>query len=130
MTQLQTFAIGLASDSLETFENLGIPHPMPHFQPYVEGAVAASGKQLARGFPQMSLEWGLLMQEQRDILRVYIPGPSAEIFMSLPVMGDSDEWLTFSGVAVWPFPEAREPADVHNRINFVLLVRQLVQVSV
>lgn len=128
MTQIQGFAIGPNSGALDTLASLGIPDPMPHFQPATEAATAQSGAQILRGFPLLVWEWGEITNAQRDDLRDYITDASNVVCVSTRTTENSDEFLTFDCIGVWPFPEPQDAGDTHHRLNFEIAFRMLVQV--
>ena len=137
MTLLTEYAIKGSTDSdYVTFAALGVPAPVPHFQPVADTAFLANGVKAGLGFPQCPLDFGYLTIAQRNALRVRIPGISAAVSMVLPTKEYSggnavsnEVWKYYTCVADWPMPEPTEAGDTHKLMNFHLDVRYMVDVT-
>ena len=137
MTLLKQYAIKGNSDTdYVTFTALGIPAPVPHFQPAAETVLFSNGLKNGIGYPQCPLDFGYLTVAQRNALRVRVSGVSVAVSMVLPTKdytggnSSSDEiWKYYTCVADWPFPEPTEAGDAHKILNFKLDVRQMIDVT-
>lgn len=126
--KLATQAGGVAG--LVTLASLGIPNPHPIFKTGVSKIKLGSNAARILGAPTVQWSWGFLQASQRDTLRTYCPGASADVFIHTvtvdKISGVSNAAQTFECQLIWPDPDAPENPDAGRRLSFTLLFRQLV----
>ena len=128
--QLATFAGGTAG--LATLARLGIFNPHPIWIPGVSVAQLGNNQARLLGAPTVVWGWGFLPGDQRDILRAYCPGASADVFIVSPtsevVSGVGDASQRYQAIMVWPSPGTPEDPNTNRRLQFSITFRQLVGV--
>ena len=115
--------LGATPETMVNLESLGMPAPKVEYQPYVEAIELGDGSIRGWGLPIAVLRWGFLPQADRDTLRTYCTGASAEVYVRLNTTDSADEWRTFQAIMVWPTAEVRDAA---RRLNFDLLFKQMI----
>lgn len=118
------YKIGLASDSLTLLAELTPPIPAPSasITPSVGSITLGDGTERAIGAPMSAWHWGFLTSDQRDALKVFCPGKSAELFIRT-IMPDGS-WATFECVMIWPQNETRQATRV---VDITIEFRQMVE---
>ena len=124
------FQIGATLGGLVTLDSLGIPMPHPVYKAGVSKVKLGSNAARLLGAPTVEWTWGFLTQSQRDTLRTYVPGASADLFIITPtiekVAGVSNASARFECQAWYPDPESPENPDAGRRLQFILTFKQLV----
>jgi hypothetical protein len=89
-----------------------------HDEPLVSGQVRGIG------FPQATWRWDVITVAERDKLRTFCTGVSANVYIRTRTMDTADSYAYFSAIMVWDvLEEERDSAHRLNlKINFVGLV--------
>ena len=123
------FQIGVASGSMVKLDALATPVDFPKsaFMPYKEEQKLVSGLVRGQGYPNTVWIWSVIPREQRDMLRTFCPGKSANVYIRTTTMDSSDAFHTYSAVMVWPTQE--EERDAQRRVNFKIQFQTMVYIS-
>lgn len=105
------YMIGTSYGDLTNVESLSgtpLPPPKSDFKPFATSVVLASGKSRGLGFPVATWNFGYLRQAQRDRLRQFCTGTSADIWIKTRTNDSADTFSYFQGVMNWPEDEETE----------------------
>jgi hypothetical protein len=128
-----TYKIGA---TLETMTDLAalttqVMYPKTSFTPYSQALPLGSGA--VRGGGWATAEWryntsgdDYLPRDQRDQLRTYCTGASAEVYIETPVNDSADQFKTFRAIMIWPQEEVK---DFGVRREFVIRFQRLIEVT-
>ena len=121
--KIATLAQGVAG--LTNLESLATPVDPPRwfFQPYVELVRLGSGLARGLGLPIAEWRWGIISGAQRDALRAYCTGASAEVYIATRKTDSSNAYANYKAVMVWP--SEGEEVDATRRLDFVLRFEHL-----
>jgi hypothetical protein len=126
--QIATQASGVGG--LVTLASLGIYNPHPIYKMGVSKVKLGNNASRLLGAPNVEWVWGFLQASQRDTLRTYIPGASADLFIITPtiekVSSVSSASQRYECQAIWPDPETPEDPQTGRRLQFIITFRQLV----
>jgi len=124
------FEIGTTSGSKATLASLGVPNPHPVWKDAQSKAKLGNNAARYLGSPQVEWQWGFLTAAQRDTLRTYCTGASADVFITTPTTnasgGISNVAVAYEAQMWWPSPEQPEDPMSGRRLNFVIVFKQLV----
>ena len=126
MANIYDFEIGadvLTMVNVETLDGGSMPAPRAPYKVYTEPIELGSGAIRGAGFPSVIWRWGFLTQEQRDALRTYCPGASANVYIKTSGVDSADAYGIYSAVMVWPEEEDRQAS---RRTDFAIEFRRLV----
>jgi hypothetical protein len=125
---LYQYAIGLSAETLTNIESLTVSvRPPKHgFSPYSKPLPLGNGTVRGGGWPTASWNWKILGRAERDQLRTFCPGASAEVFITTRISDNADEYKTFSAVMLWPQEEEK---DAGKRPDFTLKFQRLAEVT-
>lgn len=125
--QIATALEGVAG--LVTLRSLGISNPRPVYKTGVTAVDLGDNSSRILGAPQVAWAWGFISQVQRDALREYCPGASADVLIVTPttekILTEENAAQTFSAKMLWPAPLTPENPIAGRRLEFVLIFRQL-----
>ncbi len=130
------YRIGLTSGSMASLDSIPSPSgsgvvsvtpPKSTFTPYSDEQQLVSGLVRGVGYPKAVWIWNVLTREERDALRQYCPGKSANVYIKTKTMDSSDSYHTYAAVMVWPTQE--EQRDFQRRLEFKITFQTLVFVS-
>jgi hypothetical protein len=93
-------------------------------KPWFQSSDLGDGTARGMGRPVTSWQFGFVTQAFRNALRAYCPGKSARLFVRSREIDNSDDFITYSGVMLWPDQEQR---DSTRRTQFNIEFRDLVQ---
>lgn len=128
--QVSTQAGG--TGGLVTLASLGIVNPHPIWIPAVSKAKLGNNAARLLGLPQVVWSWGFIQGVQRDILKTYCPGASADVFIITPtvdvVSSVPNASQRYECQLIWESPETPEDPQTGRRISFSITFRQLVSV--
>lgn len=126
--KIATFAAGVAG--LVTLQSLGIPNPFPAYRPGATTVKLGDNSARTLGSPNVVWQWGFLTAAQRDTLRTYCTGASADVFIVSPttekISSVSNAAQTFQAKMIWPAPDAPEMPQAGRRLEVAIMFRQLV----
>lgn len=108
--------------NLESGLNLPAPHGV--YTPYARPIPLGNGGVRGAGWATAEWRWGYLARLDRDALRTYCPGASAEVYLCTNVNDDADDFRYFHGWLVWP--QFEEPW-AGRRLDFTLRFQALIQ---
>jgi hypothetical protein len=127
------YCIGTSSGSMANLEEMSVSGsscpiyaPKGTYQPYSDQVVLVSGLVRGLGYPKASWNWSIIPQNQRDALRQFCPGQSANVYIKTKTMDSKDSYETFSAVMIWP--TQTEERDTGRRINFTIEFRFMVKI--
>lgn len=126
MANIYDFEIGTAIDNMvnvETLDGGKMPAPRAPYRVYTEPIELGSGAIRGAGYPSVVWRWGFLTQDQRDILRAYCTGASADVYIKTSGVDSADAYAVYSAVMVWPEEEDRQAS---RRTDFAIEFRKLV----
>lgn len=114
-------------DALTTF----VPDPKTSFRSYSKLLDLGSGLKRGAGWPTAEWNYGFLTQAQREQLRTFCAGASAEVFITTRTRDEDNEdslFKTFKAVMIWPEEEDyRNSRRVDVTIKFTRLEVQVVE---
>lgn len=120
-----TYAGGYSGVNLRNVEDLGVLPPKPQFRIWSKSIPLGSGLVRGAGRPNTAWQWGYLELAQRQALRAYCSGKSANVFVRTQTLDNNDAYRYYSGVVSWPDDERREAS---RRLEFTLQFNYLVEV--
>jgi hypothetical protein len=120
------FKIGTTLGGMTLLSALATPVEWPKstYMPYADVQTLISGLVRGVGFPIATWSWEVITRPQRDMLRTFCPGSSANVYIHTKTMDFSDSYDDFAAVMIWPTLE--EEHDSQRRINFKIDFRFLV----
>lgn len=118
------YQIGTTLVGLATLDSLDIPDPKSEFAHFTEYVPLVSGGVRGVGSPVAIWRWGYLTQAQRDALRVFCTGASAEVYIETRETDSSDVFDQYSATMIWPLEEER---DAFHRMEFEVRFQNLVE---
>ena len=125
------YQIGLTSGSMVKLESITVSgssvpvdYPKSTYMPYADSLTLVSGLVRGMGYPTTTWSWSVITRVQRDALRQYCPGQSANVFIKTKTMDTADTYAVYSAVMVWPTQE--EERDATRRLNLKLLFKSMV----
>jgi hypothetical protein len=123
------YAIGLSSGSMTLLSALSTPvdQPKGDYMPYSAEQVLVSGLVRGTGLPVDTWHWDVLPREQRDMLRTFCPGKSAQVYITTKTKDMTDSYHTFQAIMVWPTD--KEVRDVQRRTDFAIKFQSMVFIS-
>jgi hypothetical protein len=125
-----TFAIGTSVETLVELAEMTVPvpEPTPYYSQYSESVETLDGGQFGLAAPFLVWRLSLLeYAEQRDQLKAYCTGASAEVVIQSPlVIGGADHY--YACKMVWPVPEPENNQGLG--ISLDLEFRKLVELEV
>lgn len=124
------FQLGTTLGGKQTLRVIGIPNPHPIWRGSVSSVKLGDNSARLLGAPVVEWHWGFLTQAQRDILRTYCPGASALVYITTPttenVAAVPNAGVAYSGQMIWPAPDVAEDPATGRRLEFKLIIRQLI----
>jgi hypothetical protein len=118
-TYLYDYKIGSTLVGLTNLEGLTVPLPPPHaiYKSYQN--IVPLGDMTTRGigFPSAVWRWASLTDAQRDQLRSFCAGSSAEIYIRTRTNENTNEYKSFKGVMIWP---TEEDPDSYSKVDFII----------
>lgn len=103
----------------------GMPAPKGFFQFYSVALPLEDGGVRGGGWRKAMWRWQFLTQAQRDALRTYCTGASADVYIKTRTVDNSDAYVIYSAKMIWPGPDP-EQRDALRRIEFELNFQALV----
>ena len=127
MTNRFEFEIGLTQGGLTNLEVLAVPVVAPKcfYSPFAETLNLGNGTKRGVGAPKALWRWGFIPQNQRDRLRTFCPGASAEVCIRTYTRDAADSVKEFSCTMIWPAADGEEVVHGH-RIDFEIEFYNLV----
>lgn len=115
------YSIGTSIATLKTFDILGVITPFQDaYKPFSVGVKAADLRTYGHGLAATALHWGFIDADQRDILKGYCPGLSADLYM---VLRDEDwNWDYCHVTLLWPEEEPPPSNDFVIGLSINILV--------
>ena len=122
---MDEFAIGLTEMDLTNIEELDVPleSPKSEYEPYARIVNLGSGGRRGVGFPRAMWTFGLLTVEQRDQLKEFCPGASAQVVIRTKL--NDDTYMNFDATMIWTDNEDRWFSV---KRNYQILFRNLVPI--
>jgi len=120
------FEIGSTYVGMENVEELTVPLPPPA-STYRRYALEVDlGDDTRRGFglPSATWRWQVLTLAQRDQLKTFCSGASAQVFLNTKKRDASEVYDEFTAVMIWPSEEDVWAGRVR---DFVIRYRSLVE---
>jgi hypothetical protein len=103
-------AQAIAGASLTNVTALTTPVPAPKSapRPWVQAVALGSGRQRAQGKPLTVWNFSYLTRAQRDQLRTFCPGKSANVYIRSRGIDQADAYQYCQAIMLWPDEEARD----------------------
>lgn len=127
------YRIGVSSGSMMQLgalvvsgSTVEVSYPKSTYTPYSSEQQLVSGLVRGVGYPVVTWIWGIITREERDALRSFCPGKSANVYIRTKTMDSSDSYGDFSAVMVWNTQE--EERDTQRRPNFKITFQTLIPV--
>jgi hypothetical protein len=128
--KIATYASGIGG--LSTLRSLRIPNPHPVWVPGVSSEKLGDNGARILGSPAVVWQWGFISQYERDILRAYCPGAYSNVYIitttTEKVGGVSNVAKRYLAKMIWPPPSQPENPQTGRRLEFSIMLRQLVVV--
>jgi hypothetical protein len=132
MTDVWDYKIGInSSGSMIKLENLTlsgsaapVSYPKSTMKPYADVVNLVSGLVRGVGYPTTSWMWQVITRQERDALRQFCTGQSANVFIRTKTMDNADTYANYSAVMVWPTQE--EERDATRRMNLKIVFKTMV----
>jgi hypothetical protein len=132
------YQIGLTSGSMAKLENLTltsgsvvtsvpVDYPKSTMKPYADSIPLVSGLVRGIGYPTATWIWSVIPQNQRDALRQFCPGQSANVYIRTKTMDNADVYANYSAVMIWPTLE--EERDASRRMNLKITFKTMVLIT-
>jgi len=120
------YEIGTSYGGMANLEDLTTPvdPPKSSFWPHSRYVNLGNGQVRGAGFARAEWRWGFVTQAQRNQLRTFCTGASAEVYIQTRKNDTSDAYQVYTAVMVWPEEEQRENG---RRLDFVIEFRDLVE---
>jgi hypothetical protein len=120
------FKIGttLVGMTLLTELDTPIPGPRPAWAKFGEAVDLGDASRRGFGLPWATWTWDVLSKAQRDQLRTFCSGASAQIYIRTYKRDASEVWANYLVQMIWPDEEEYDRGSV---VNFVLLFRDMVE---
>lgn len=124
---IQQYMIGSTQVGMTNLESLTTPvhPPKSSFVPYTTGYDLGDGSVRGSGWVAATWTWNVISQAERDQLRIFCTGASANVFIKTRCNDSNDAYKTYQAVMIWPQEEAR---DARRRTSFVIQFRALIEV--
>ncbi len=121
------FRIGTTQANMTNIENLSVPLPVPRavFRDYAETVMAASGRAYGRGYPSCQWIFSLLTSEQRQQLKSFCSGASAQVYIR--TLNNNDVYADYQAIMHWPDEEERDASKRRDRLELTVTFTHLVQ---
>lgn len=121
------FMIGITFETMTNLEELDVAlvPPKSNYLPYARVVNLGNSGKRGVGFPIAIWEFSLITLEERNQLKVFCAGASADIYIRTKLNDDSYE--DFSATLIWP--EGIEDRWFGEKKNFTLTFRGLVAVE-
>jgi len=122
------FEIGETEVGMVNVEELTVPVFAPKSSYKRYQVEVDLGDLTVRGFgrPSATWRWGFLTLAQRDQLKEFCPNASNRIFIQTKQRDDTEEYVVFEAVMVWPEGEEVTAGRV---LDFVVAFRDMVEVT-
>jgi hypothetical protein len=131
MTDIYDYQIGTTSGSMVKLENLSysgssspVSYPKSTYMPFTESLPLVSGLVRGLGYPNTTWIWSVITRKERDTLRQFCPGQSANVYIRTKTMDTGDVYANYSAVMVWPTQE--EERDAQRRVNLKIVFKTMV----
>ena len=125
------YKIGAVSGSMMLLSALvvsgstvAVSPPKSTYMPYSSEQQLVSGLVRGVGYPVATWIWGVVTREERDALRSFCPGKSANVYIRTKTMDTSDSYVNYSAVMVWDTDN--EQRDTQRRLEFKITFQTLV----
>lgn len=122
--------IGTTFGGMTAFNSLGTAIPecsKTNFYPFAVSSVMASGIQVGKGFPRVEMTWKALTRPQRDMLKTFYGGGTADVYVYVPTNESNQTYANYKGKMQWPVTETWNTRD--NIYDFTVIINHLIAVS-
>lgn len=125
------FKIGTSVEGLTSLDALtvALPTPKTPFRASTSLVATASGFVVGKGFPTCEWTFSMLEADQREQLRSFCAGASAEVYIRT-MTNEGDAFGIYRAVMVWPLEEDRDPTARHDRLELRISFRRMIEVVV
>jgi hypothetical protein len=103
--------------------DLGLPAPRGIFTPYTQPVVLGNGLVRGAGWKTAEWRWGFITRAQRQTLRAYCAGASANVYIKTRTVDNSDAYVIYNANLIWP---QQEEPQAGRRLDFILKFQGLV----
>lgn len=119
------YKIGTTLEGMSLLPELTVPvvPPSTSYTPSVGSITLGDGTERAIGSPMASWHWGFLQSTQRDQLKEFCPGKSADVYIR--TLKSDGTYADYSCVMVWPQNETRQANRI---IDITIEFRNMVEI--
>jgi hypothetical protein len=119
---LYSFEIGLTQGGMTNLEALAtkVTPPAWTYQVYSEEVELGDGSMLGSGWPTAEWHWGFIKKAEKEMLRTFCPGKSAEVYIKTYKPDRTS--AVFKAIMVWP---QAEDDYAERTLSFVITFRRL-----
>jgi hypothetical protein len=93
------------------------------YKPYSKMILLGSGSMRGAGWTVASWIWDVISSTQRDWLRTFIPGASADVWIRTRTFDSNRSYVTRRATAIWPIES--EEQDTGRRLKFEIKFQNL-----
>lgn len=116
------FAIGTTAGNMRYLFDLDIIAPLSNFKPYSQAVELGDGSVKGMGVPVSEWYWAFVSEEERDILKGYCPGLSAEVFIR--TLDDNLDWRDFRALMIWPVESEDRQVGASMKFQLTFRIRE------
>jgi hypothetical protein len=120
-----SYKIGATHESLTSLSSLeeAVPEPKSNYKPHSRYLDLGDGTVRGAGWAEAEWRWSVLpTRAQRDQLKAYCSGASAEVYIQTRTNDGEDAFDEFTAIMIWPEDEDKVYST---RRDFVIRFRKL-----
>lgn len=120
------FEIGLTLVGMVNVTELTVPLTAPRSLYKRFATTVGLGNLSARGYgkPSSTWRWGFMSLTERDQLKTFCPGASAQVYIRTKKRDATETWANFLCWMIWPEEEEVQGGDV---LDITILFRDMVE---
>lgn len=125
---IYSYEIGASYVGMTNLESLTTPLPAPKstFRPYSQYIRLGDGTVRGSGWAEATWRWGFLTRAQRNQLRTFCTGASANVYIKTRKNDSSDAYQVYMAIMIWPEEEEK---SLGKRIGLEIRFTNLVEYS-
>ena len=116
------YAIGTTASNMEYLFKLDIIPPLSNFKPYNQAVELGDGSIKGMGWQVAEWYWSFVSEEQRDLLKAYCPGLSAEVFIR--TLDDALDWRDYRALMIWPVEAEDRQVGASMKFQITFRIRE------
>lgn len=106
------------------------PEPDWSYRPYQEAVMLGNGQKRGMGFPSATWTWRGISETDRETLRGYCSGLSAEVYVATPTnetTSGARDWINASAIMQWM--DEDEEKNVNHTLDFQVEFTAITEVT-